>query len=78
MKTHRHVNPDGSLGGLVDDTANVSPMSWVHETARVCDSVCVLGRSGINKDVVLCGCGTYYNCYFFVAQGEVVYRHFCD
>jgi len=27
VTAHRHVNPDGSLGGLVDDTADVSPTS---------------------------------------------------
>jgi len=75
VTAHRHVNPDGSLGGLVDDTADVSPTSWVHLSARVCDNVNIFGSSAINKDVVLKGYGTYVDYYFFIAQGEVVYKH---
>jgi hypothetical protein len=35
VPAHRHVNPDGTLGGWVADSATVSPAATVHYTATV-------------------------------------------
>lgn len=35
VPVHRHVNPGGSLGGWVADTAMVGTKAWVEPDARV-------------------------------------------
>ena len=35
VPAHRHLNPDGSLGGWVADTATVAPTARIGENARV-------------------------------------------
>jgi hypothetical protein len=55
VAAHRHLNPDGQMGGWVADTAYVDLLSFVHETALVYDNAKVLGRSVIYKNVKVCG-----------------------
>jgi len=55
VPAHRHLNPDGQMGGWVADTAYVDLLSFVHETALVYDNAQVLGRSVIHKNVKICG-----------------------
>jgi len=45
----QHVNPDGSLGGYVADTAHVDATSYVHPYAFICDTAQVLGNSSIRQ-----------------------------
>jgi hypothetical protein len=35
VPAHRHINPDGSLGGWVADTATVADTAWVTGFALV-------------------------------------------
>ena len=35
VPAHRHLNPDGKLGGWVADTATVAPTAWVFDYAQV-------------------------------------------
>lgn len=39
VPAHRHINPDGSVGGWVADTATVHPSVWVGPRALVWDTV---------------------------------------
>jgi len=78
MKAHRHVNPDGSLGGLVDDTAYVAYTSWVKKSARVCDNVCVEGRSTVHNNVILRGNEIYVDYFFCMSEGSLYIKHAPD
>jgi len=51
---HRHVNPDGLLGGWVADTAYVDPTCYVHESAIVFDTAKVLGTSKVSPRSIVC------------------------
>ena len=55
VPAHRHLNPDGQMGGWVANTAYVDLLSFVHETALVYDNAQVLGRSVILKNAKICG-----------------------
>lgn len=35
ISLHRHVNPDGSVGGLVSESAKIHPTSYIHETSII-------------------------------------------
>lgn len=45
VPAHRHINPDGSLGGWIADTSSVDDDVFVHQTAtvyglsRICDGI---------------------------------------
>lgn len=45
VPAHRHVNPDGSLGGWVADTAEVNDTAYVGLDARVSGNAQVLDRA---------------------------------
>ncbi|MEM0149588.1 MAG: hypothetical protein QXW10_01690 [Candidatus Micrarchaeaceae archaeon] len=52
----RHVNPDGSVGGYVEDTAHVAPTVFMDPTSLVLERVEVSGKvKKIWKWVVLKG-----------------------
>jgi len=55
VPAHRHVNPDGSLGGWVADTAYVDPTSYVMWSAKVYDDARVLENSEISTGSKVCG-----------------------
>jgi len=55
VPAHRHLNPDGQMGGWVADTAHVDLFSFVHETALVYDNAKVLGTSIIARGAKVCG-----------------------
>lgn len=49
----QHINPDGSMGGwvaetaLVESTCTIGPDAEVYEYAQVCDNACILGSSAV-------------------------------
>jgi hypothetical protein len=47
---HRHVNPDGSLGGWVADTATVEPTAYVGPDARVYGTARVFENAWVGGD----------------------------
>jgi carbonic anhydrase/acetyltransferase-like protein (isoleucine patch superfamily) len=63
---HRHRNPDGSLGGWVENTATVARTAYVGpqalvlmyarvlDLAKVLDEGCVEANSSIEDEVVVC------------------------
>lgn len=48
VPAHRHVNPDGSEGGWVADTAAVEPTAYVGHDARVYSSAWVGGEARVD------------------------------
>jgi len=55
VPAHRHINPDGSLGGWVAETAYVDVSAYVDEAATVYDNARVLGSSIIEPFAKVCG-----------------------
>jgi len=47
VAAHRHLNPDGRLGGYVANTAYVDPTSWVSPKGLVYNNAQVLGMSRV-------------------------------
>ena len=54
VPAHRHINPDGSLGGWVAETAYVDVSAYVDETATVYDTARVIGASIIEPFAKVC------------------------
>jgi len=50
VPAHRHVNPDGTIGGWVADTAAVSPTATVGVDARVYDNAIVCGNARVYEN----------------------------
>ena len=48
VPAHRHVNPDGSLGGWVANTAKVDASAQVSDTAQVSGSAQVFGEAWVS------------------------------
>jgi hypothetical protein len=55
VPAHRHVNPDGSQGGWVADTAYVAPTAYVGVNARVYGSARVYGHAQVYDTARVCG-----------------------
>jgi hypothetical protein len=57
---HRHVNPDGSLGGWVADTATVEPTAYVGPDARVYENAQVFGDAQVYENAQVFGDARVY------------------
>lgn len=55
VPARRHINPDGSIGGWVADTAYVAPTAYVGPNARVCDYAQMSGYTRMNGNTRLSG-----------------------
>ena len=53
VPAHRHVNPDGSVGGWVADTAYVSPTASIGPDVWVCDTARVFGEAELRGHVMV-------------------------
>lgn len=51
----RHINPDGSEGGWVSDTAHVDPTCFIGRDACVYDEAQVLDFARIEDEAKICG-----------------------
>ena len=54
VPAHRHVNPDGSLGGWVANTARVFGTAWVFGDARVFGNAQVFGTAWVSGTARVC------------------------
>lgn len=54
VEARRHVNPDGSAGGWVAETANVDPAAWVDPDACVFGNARVFGTAQIQDLAHVC------------------------
>jgi carbonic anhydrase/acetyltransferase-like protein (isoleucine patch superfamily) len=55
IPSHQHINPDGSLGGWVADTATVSATVFVEGKARVYGNARVSGKAWVSGDAQVYG-----------------------
>jgi carbonic anhydrase/acetyltransferase-like protein (isoleucine patch superfamily) len=54
-KWQQHTNPDGTIGGWVETTANVADSVFVDPNAIVMDSACVLESARIRDSALISG-----------------------
>ena len=83
VPAHRHLNPDGSLGGMVADTARVAStvtvgpdalvygMADVHDQAMILDRAQVYGDASIMNKATICGSARVHGCAWVFDQAVV-------
>jgi hypothetical protein len=54
VPAHRHINPDGSVGGWVADTAYVAPTAYIGPDAEVYDEARVGGNARVTDGAEVC------------------------
>ena len=69
----QHINPDGSIGGLIDETAKVSKNTFLDQSSIIRDYALITGQNKIGKNCVIKDSARIHNSY--IGENNIIYHY---